>query len=258
MSKLRFPCPRGLFTGHCGGWGGAGRGRLRGTSDLLRPIVSPAMPVRTPCPTAASAAERARLKKMAYGHRTEHRAPSTGCGCGCVRGWCCTPRVDAPTMHRPGDGAAFGHYVPPAWRVRRACPGSKTVNAAAAPPRSAPTPAYGPHSRPCNPLRAGHPRGHHRPPIRRPTGSLEAPGTCRYLASAPLPSARTLRCSPGHRDRTGSIHSLHLVAGCARRVGPPAALCRRRLNCVPLPLQPCDTALDRCPALRRSRVTSGL
>ncbi|MEU3619913.1 helix-turn-helix domain-containing protein [Streptomyces sp. NPDC006872] len=31
------------------------------------------MPVRTPCPTAPSAAERVRLKKMAYGHRNEHR-----------------------------------------------------------------------------------------------------------------------------------------------------------------------------------------
>lgn len=31
------------------------------------------MPVRTPCPIAPSAAERARLKKMAYDHKTEHR-----------------------------------------------------------------------------------------------------------------------------------------------------------------------------------------
>lgn len=31
------------------------------------------MPVRSPCPTAPSAAERVRLKKMAYGHKTEHR-----------------------------------------------------------------------------------------------------------------------------------------------------------------------------------------
>ena len=54
--------------------GGAGCGvPLRSTSDPLRPIGSPAMPVRTPCPTAPSAAERVRLKKMAYGHKTEHR-----------------------------------------------------------------------------------------------------------------------------------------------------------------------------------------
>ncbi|WP_328884117.1 hypothetical protein [Streptomyces sp. NBC_00299] len=31
------------------------------------------MPVGTPCPIAPSAAERVRLKKMAYGHETEHR-----------------------------------------------------------------------------------------------------------------------------------------------------------------------------------------
>ncbi|MFF0226260.1 helix-turn-helix domain-containing protein [Streptomyces sp. NPDC004629] len=31
------------------------------------------MPVRTPCPTVPSAAERGRLKKMAYGHKTERR-----------------------------------------------------------------------------------------------------------------------------------------------------------------------------------------
>ncbi|MFE0374188.1 helix-turn-helix domain-containing protein [Streptomyces inhibens] len=31
------------------------------------------MPVRTRCPIAPSAAERVRLKKMAYGHKTEHR-----------------------------------------------------------------------------------------------------------------------------------------------------------------------------------------
>lgn len=31
------------------------------------------MPVPTPCPIAPSAAERVRLKKMAYGHKTEHR-----------------------------------------------------------------------------------------------------------------------------------------------------------------------------------------
>ncbi|MFI1205693.1 IS630 family transposase [Streptomyces sp. NPDC020883] len=31
------------------------------------------MPVRTACPIAPSAAERVRLKKMAYGHKTEHR-----------------------------------------------------------------------------------------------------------------------------------------------------------------------------------------
>ncbi|WP_258017646.1 MMPL family transporter [Streptomyces noursei] len=31
------------------------------------------MPVRTPCPIALSAAERVRLKKMTYGHKTEHR-----------------------------------------------------------------------------------------------------------------------------------------------------------------------------------------
>ncbi|MFF4602556.1 IS630 family transposase [Streptomyces sp. NPDC001339] len=31
------------------------------------------MPVRTACPIALSAAERVRLKKMAYGHKTEHR-----------------------------------------------------------------------------------------------------------------------------------------------------------------------------------------
>lgn len=31
------------------------------------------MPVGTPCPIAPSAAERVRLKKMAYGHESEHR-----------------------------------------------------------------------------------------------------------------------------------------------------------------------------------------
>ncbi|WP_207309649.1 hypothetical protein [Streptomyces kasugaensis] len=31
------------------------------------------MPVRTACPIALSAAERVRLKKMACGHKTEHR-----------------------------------------------------------------------------------------------------------------------------------------------------------------------------------------
>ncbi|WP_367435611.1 helix-turn-helix domain-containing protein [Streptomyces celluloflavus] len=31
------------------------------------------MPIRTACPIAPSAAERVRLKKMAYGHKTEHR-----------------------------------------------------------------------------------------------------------------------------------------------------------------------------------------
>ena len=68
-----FPVQVASCTGHCGGWGGDGRGRLRGTSEPLRPIGSPAAPVRTPCPIAPSAAERVRLKKMAYGHKTEHR-----------------------------------------------------------------------------------------------------------------------------------------------------------------------------------------
>ena len=54
---------------HCHG----GRGRLRLASDPLRPIGSPAMPLRTACPITPSAAERARLKTMAYGHKTEHR-----------------------------------------------------------------------------------------------------------------------------------------------------------------------------------------
>jgi hypothetical protein len=31
------------------------------------------MPVGTPCPISPSAAERVRLKKMAYGHESEHR-----------------------------------------------------------------------------------------------------------------------------------------------------------------------------------------
>ncbi|MYT30253.1 MULTISPECIES: hypothetical protein [unclassified Streptomyces] len=31
------------------------------------------MPLRTACPIAPSAAERARLKMMAYDHKTEHR-----------------------------------------------------------------------------------------------------------------------------------------------------------------------------------------
>lgn len=31
------------------------------------------MPLRTACPIAPSTAERARLKAMAYGHKTEHR-----------------------------------------------------------------------------------------------------------------------------------------------------------------------------------------
>ncbi|MEU8831706.1 helix-turn-helix domain-containing protein [Streptomyces sp900116325] len=54
---------------HCHG----GRGRPRLASDPLRPIGSPAMPLRTACPIAPSAAERTRLKAMAYGHKTEHR-----------------------------------------------------------------------------------------------------------------------------------------------------------------------------------------
>lgn len=133
-----FPVQVASCTGHCGGWAllhrsvrGLGRGRLRGTSDPLRPIGSPAMPVRTPCPTAPSAAERVRLKKMAYGHKTEHRlrvraqvAPHAARG----RSNACAARetgLHVDTVRR--------------WRGRFAqagLPGSKTVNAAAVPPRS--------------------------------------------------------------------------------------------------------------------------
>lgn len=131
MSKLRFPCPSGLLHLSPRGWGGDGRGRPLGTSDPLRPIGSPTMPVRTPCPTAPSAAERVRLKKMAYGHKTEH-------GCGSVHRWCCTPRMDAPTHASPGTRRCV--WIPCAADVssspRRARPGSETVNAAAVPPRS--------------------------------------------------------------------------------------------------------------------------
>jgi transposase len=41
--------------------------------DPLFPIGLPALPVAAACPIAPTAAERERLKKMAYGHKTEHR-----------------------------------------------------------------------------------------------------------------------------------------------------------------------------------------
>jgi hypothetical protein len=48
------------YTGQYGAGGGDVRGRLRGNSDPLRPIGSPAMPARAPCPIAPSATERVR------------------------------------------------------------------------------------------------------------------------------------------------------------------------------------------------------
>ncbi|BDM67099.1 hypothetical protein HEK616_05860 [Streptomyces nigrescens] len=71
--EVAFSLPKCPRAPAISGAGGDGRGRLRGTSDPLRPIGSPAMPVRTPCPIGPSAAERVRLKKMTYGHKTEHR-----------------------------------------------------------------------------------------------------------------------------------------------------------------------------------------
>lgn len=145
---MRFPCPRGLLHRSLRGLviagpviagpviarAGAvtgGAGCVRGTSDPLRSVGSPAMPVRTPCPTAPSAAERVRLKKMAHGHRTGHRlrvraqvVPHAARG----RSNACVARETG--LHLDAVRRRRGRFA------QRACPDSKTVNAAAAPPRT--------------------------------------------------------------------------------------------------------------------------
>lgn len=90
------------------------------------------MPVRTPCPIAPSAAERGRLKKLAYGCKTEHRLRvraqvvlDTAYG---RSNACITPETGACHW----TPCAAGVAVSP----RRACPGSETANAAAVPRHS--------------------------------------------------------------------------------------------------------------------------
>ncbi|MEZ7005114.1 helix-turn-helix domain-containing protein [Streptomyces sp. AD55] len=109
---------------HCHG----GRGRLRLASDPLRPMGSPAMPLRTACPIAPSAAERARLKAMAYGHKTEHRLR--------VRAQVVLHAARGRSNARIAQEMGLHLDTVRRWGVagspNRACPDSKTVNAAAA------------------------------------------------------------------------------------------------------------------------------